>query len=91
MRQQIDILRSINNKEQADAAAALLAEFELPDDADEALYDEYTAACEAMPYHYYGSAALAGAMQVNEEDIPGKVLLPVPATPRIMAELEARS
>ncbi|MBR3696208.1 MAG: hypothetical protein IKL98_08200 [Akkermansia sp.] len=91
MRQQIDILRSINNKEQADAAAALLAGFELPDDADEALYDEYTAACEVLPYHYYGSAALAGAMQVNEEDIPGKVQLPVPATPRIMAELEARA
>ena len=91
MRQQIDILRSINNKEQADAAAALLAGFELPEDADEALYDEYNAACEALPYHYYGSAALAGAMQVNEEDIPGKVLLPVPATPRIMAELEARA
>lgn len=91
MRQQIDILRSINNKEQADAAAALLAGFELPDDADEALYDEYAAACEVLPYHYYGSAALAGAMQVNEEDIPGKVQLPVPATPRIMAELEARA
>lgn len=91
MRQQIDILRSINNKEQADAAAALLAGFELPDDADEALYDEYSAACEVLPYHYYGSAALAGAMQVNEEDIPGKVQLPVPATPRIMAELEARA
>lgn len=91
MRQQIDILRSINNKEQADAAAALLAGFELPEDADVALYDEYTAAYEALPYHYYGSAALAGAMQVNEEDIPGKVLLPVPATPRIMAELEARA
>lgn len=91
MRQQIDILRSINNKEQADAAAALLAGFELPDDADEALYDEYTAACEVLPYHYYGSAALAGAMQVNEEDIPGKVQLPVPTTPRIMAELEARA
>lgn len=91
MRQQIDILRSINNKEQADAAAALLAGFELPEDADVALYDEYTAAYEAIPYHYYGSAALAGAMQVNEEDIPGKVLLPVPATPRIMAELEARA
>lgn len=91
MRQQIDILRSINNKEQADAAAVLLAGFELPDDADEALYDEYTAACEVLPYHYYGSAALASAMQVNEEDIPGKVQLPVPATPRIMAELEARA
>lgn len=91
MRQQIDILCSINNKEQADAAAALLAGFELPEDADEALYDEYTAACEALPYHYYGSAALAGAMQVNEEDIPAKVQLPVPATPRIMAELEARA
>lgn len=91
MRQQIDILRSINNKEQADAAAALLAGFELPEDADVALYDEYTAAYEAMPYHYYGSAALAGAMQVNEEDIPGKVQLPVPTTPRIMAELEARA
>ena len=91
IRQQIDILRSINNKEQADAAAALLAGFELPDDADEALYDEYTAACEVLPYHYYGSAALAGAMQVNEEDIPGKVQLPVPATPRIMAELEDRA
>lgn len=91
MRQQIDILRSINNKEQADAAAALLAEFELPDDADEALYDEYTAACEVLPYHYYGSAALASAMQVNEEDIPGKVQLPVPTTPRIMAELETRA
>lgn len=91
MRQQIDILRSINNKEQADAAAALLAEFELPDDADVALYDEYTAAWEVLPYHYYGSAALASAMQVNEEDIPGKVQLPVPTTPRIMAELETRA
>lgn len=91
MRQQIDILRSINDKEQADAAAALLAGFELPDDADEALYDEYTAACEVLPYHYYGSAALASAMQVNEEDIPGKVQLPVPTTPRIMAELETRA
>ena len=91
MRQQIDILRSINNKEQADAAAPLLAGFELPADADEALYDEYNAACEALPYHYYGSAALAGAMEVNEEDIPTKVQLPVPTTPQIMAELETRA
>lgn len=91
IQQQIDILRSIGNKEQADAAAPLLAGFELPENADVGLYDKYAAACEALPYHYFGSAALAGAMEMPADAIPGIVQLPVPTTPNIMTELEVRA
>ena len=90
LRQQIEVLRHIRTKEQADAAAMHPAGLEPPDNATEALYDEYTAACEALPYHYYGSTKLAIAMGANEEEAAQCVQLPVPATPQIMAELGER-
>ena len=45
LRQQIEVLRHIRTKEQADAAAMHPAGLEPPDNATESLYDEYSAAC----------------------------------------------
>lgn len=90
LRQQIEVLRHIRTKEQADAAAMHPAGLEPPDNATEALYDEYAAACDALPYHYYGSAQLAIAMGVDEEDAAQCAQLPVPVTPQISAELAER-
>lgn len=90
LRQQIEVLSHIRTKEQADAAAMHPAGLEPPYNATEALYDEYAAACEALPYHYYGSAKLAIAMGADEETAAQCVQLPVPATPQIMAELGER-
>lgn len=90
LRQQIEVLRHIRTKEQADAAAMHPAGLEPPDNATEALYDEYAAACEALPYHYYGSAQLAIAMGVDEEEAAQCAQLPVPVTPQISAELGER-
>lgn len=90
LRQQIEVLRHIRTKEQADAAAMHPAGLEPPDNATEALYNEYAAACEALPYHYYGSTKLAIAMGADEEAAAQCVQLPVPATPQIMAELGER-
>lgn len=90
IRQQIEILSGINTKEQADVAAPLLAEFELPDNASDTAIEGYQAACDALPYHYYGSAKLAIAMGVNEEEAAQCAQLPVPVTPQISAELAER-
>ena len=90
IRQQIEVLRGINTKEEADVAAPLLAGFELPDNASDTAIEGYQAACDALPYHYYGSAQLAIAMGVDEEDAAQCAQLPVPVTPQISAELAER-
>lgn len=90
VRQQIEVLRGINTKEEADEAAPLLAGFELPDNASDTAIEGYQAACDALPYHYYGSAKLAIAMGVDEEEAARSTQLPVPVTPQILAELAER-
>ncbi|MBE6418211.1 MAG: hypothetical protein E7033_07080 [Akkermansiaceae bacterium] len=90
IQQQIELMHGISNKEQADVAAPLLAGFELPDNASDTAIEGYQAACDALPYHYYGSAQLAIAMGVDEEDAAQCAQLPVPVTPQISAELAER-
>ncbi len=90
MRQQIELLRSICTKEQADAAAPILAEFEVPEHASDDMMMQYQEACSAIPYHFFGSAALASAMGDCEEHVKQSIILPSPTTPQIMAELEER-
>ena len=90
MRQQIELLRSICTKEQADAAAPIQAEFEVPENASYEMVEQYQEAYEALPYHFFGSTALALAMGDSEDRVKQSVKLPTPTTPQIMAELEDR-
>ena len=90
MRQQIELLRSICTKEQADAAAPIQAEFEVPENASGEMVEQYQEACGALPYHFFGSTALALAMGDSEDRVKQSVKLPSPTTPQIMTELEER-
>lgn len=90
MRQQIELLRSICTKEQADAAAPIQAEFEVPENASGEMVEQYQEACGALPYHFFGSTALALAMGDSEDRVKQSVKLPSPTTPQIMTELKER-
>ena len=106
LRRQIALLEGVHDRASADAAAPVYSKLEqtlesddthrksvqalISDDSDE--YGKlqqrlWSVAKELEKRFFYGSVKLASAMEQAEE----KALLPVPMTPAILAEMEARA
>lgn len=93
LRRQIALLKGVHDRASADAAAPAYSKLEqalVGDNSDE--YGElqqhlWGVAAELETRFFYGSAKLASAMNKPAE----KALIPVPVTPAILAEMEARA
>lgn len=93
LRRQIALLEGVHDRASADAAAPVYSKLEqalVGDDSDEYCKLQlrlWKVAKELEKRFFYGSVKLASAMEKADE----KALLPVPMTPAILAEMEARA